>query len=169
MKSSFESYLPSKLDTKSYDMKRQERPMKSLFESYLPSKIDTKSYDMRRQEGPMKSLFESYLASKRSRRIRIWERDHSYIHWEIAQCYVTLSSLSSDSWFTSFQNVEGHWISSDLDRKDIIHGNVLQFSSTSCFSGLQLRHVAFNQMNQYSIVIRRLLKEKSKLTQHSFR
>ena len=73
--------------------------------------LDTKSFELKRQEaeGQRKSLFGSYLVSKRSRRRECEYRVHSYIHWKIAQCLVTLSNLSSD--FGGFE------ISSDSDMK----------------------------------------------------
>ena len=58
--------------------------------------LPTKSFELRRQEGQRKSLFGSYLVCKKSR-IREYEyRGHSYTHWKIAQCHVTLRNLSSD-------------------------------------------------------------------------
>ena len=62
------------------------------------------------EKGQRKSLFGCYLVYKRSRRREYEYRGHSYIHWKIAQCHVTLSNLSSDSW--TLQNFGGFEISS---------------------------------------------------------
>ena len=77
--------------------------------------LESISFELRRQEGQRKSLFGGYLVSKRSRRRECECRGHSYIHWRIAQCLVTLNNLSSDSW--KLQNFGALEISSDFDRK----------------------------------------------------